>query len=125
MDIYLFVNILNIYYHQIIAKLPKSQLRKIIYVHSRCKTHVQKSEHCRILLGPLQETKVKGKKHQVLHFLLFNLFADKHTIVPHNFTTKLSLKYKISPMYQITVEQGKKRAGFRGRQMPSMLFSRF
>ena len=68
-DIYLFVNILNIYYHQIIAELPNNQLRKIIYVHSRCKTHVQKSGHCRILLGPLQETKVKGRKHQVLHFL--------------------------------------------------------
>lgn len=91
---YLFISILNMYYHQIVAKLPNlsvlaigSHLRKIMYMHSRCKTHVQESELYRILLRPLQETrlcpalhlyylytcKVKGKKHQGLGFLAFFL----------------------------------------------------
>lgn len=82
------------YYHQIVAKLPNlsvlaigRHLRKIMYVYSRFKTHVQESEHYRILLRPLQETriclalhlhylytsKVKGKKHQGLGFLSFFL----------------------------------------------------
>lgn len=67
MDIYLFIykHFKYVCYNQIMAKLPNNLLRKIIYVNSRCKTHVQKPEHCRILLGPLQETKVKGKKHRV------------------------------------------------------------
>lgn len=53
------------YYHQIVGKLPNlsvlatgSHLRKIMYVYSRCKTHVQEAEHYKILLHPLQETRI-------------------------------------------------------------------
>lgn len=104
------------YYHQIVAKLPNlsvlaigRHLRTIMYVYSRFKTHVQESEHYRILLRPLQETTstltlsihLQGEGQEAsrlgFSFFLFNTFADKHTILPCNFTTKLSVNYKIFP----------------------------